>query len=133
MSEELKHSNKSKSSTPKKYFLFKCGPTGSGKSSVEEVVDNYLKEKKEIKTKLFTHKNKNTVNLSIDDLVERNPYFKKGVDRIFKKLFDKQEKKIKREVKTEKFVNEKTRKEKVKKLDTITNERITKVIIEEVR
>ena len=117
-----------KSSTDTKYFLFKCGPTGSGKSNVEQIVDNYLTAKKEIKTKLFTHKD--TVNLSIDDLVERNPYFKEGVDRIFKKLFDRHKRKLKQEVKTKEVVFEKTRKEKVKTIDSITTDRITKVIIE---
>ena len=37
----------------KKYILFKCGPTGSGKSKIELLVDEYLNNKKEIYGPLF--------------------------------------------------------------------------------
>ena len=52
--EKIDEPTKSKSSSNKtKYLLFKCGPTGSGKSNVESVVDNYLKKTKEIKKNIF--------------------------------------------------------------------------------
>jgi hypothetical protein len=116
----------SKESNKTKYFLFKCGPTGSGKSNVESVIDNYLK--KEIKKNIFTHKD--TVNLSIDDLVERNPYFKSGIDSIFEKIISKAKLKIKKEIKAEGVITEKTRKEKIKSLESIANERIIKILLE---
>lgn len=127
--EKIDEPTKSKSSSNKtKYFLFKCGPTGSGKSNVESVVDNYFKKTKEIKKNIFTHKD--TVNLSIDDLVERNPYFKSGIDNIFEKIISKAKSKIKKEIKTEGVVTEKTRKEKIKSLESIANERIIKILLE---
>lgn len=44
--EKAKTKSSSKESSKKtKYFLFKCGPTGSGKSNVEFVIDNYFKKK----------------------------------------------------------------------------------------
>ena len=94
----VKTKSSSKESSKKtKYFLFKCGPTGSGKSNVEYVIDNYLKKNKEIKKNIFTHKD--TVNLSIDDLVERNPYFKNGIDGTFEKIISKAKSKIKKQLK----------------------------------
>ena len=125
----VKTKSSSKESSKKtKYFLFKCGPTGSGKSNVEFVIDNYLKKNKESKKNIFTHKD--TVNLSIDDLVERNPYFKSGVDSIFEKIISKAKSKIKKEIKSEGVVMEKTRKEKIKSLESIANERIIKILLE---
>lgn len=127
--EKIDEPTKSKSSSNKtKYLLFKCGPTGSGKSNIESVVDNYLKKTKEIKKNIFTHKD--TVNLSIDDLVERNPYFKSGIDNIFEKIISKAKSKIKKEIKAEGVVTEKTRKEKIKSLESIANERIIKILLE---
>ena len=121
--------NKTKDQPTKtKYFLFKCGPTGSGKSIIESEIDKYLKEKTEIIGNIFTHKD--TVNLSIDDLVEKNPYFKQNVDLVFKKLFDKHKLKLKRKIKKEEEIIGKTRKEKVKSIQSITNEHIIKIIIE---
>ena len=111
-----------------KYILFKCGPTGSGKSIIESEIDKYLKEKTEITDNIFTHKD--TVNLSIDDLVEKNPYFKQNVDLVFKKLFDKHKLKLKRKIKKEEEIIGKTRKDKVKSIQSITNEHIIKIIIE---
>ena len=126
--EPTKSKSSSKESNKPKYFLFKCGPTGSGKSNVEYIVDNYFKKTKEIKKNIFTHKD--TVNLSIDDLVERNPYFKNGIDNIFEKIISKAKSKIKKEIKTEGLVIEKTRKEKIKSLESIANERIIKILLE---
>ena len=111
-----------------KYILFKCGPTGSGKSIIESEIDKYLKEKTEITDNIFTHKD--TVNLSIDDLVEKNPYFKQNVDLVFKKLFDIHKLKLKRKIKKEEEIIGKTRKDKVKSIQSITNEHIIKIIIE---
>ena len=111
-----------------KYFLFKCGPTGSGKSMIETEIDKYLKEKTEITDNIFTHKD--TVNLSIDDLIEKNPYFKEKVDLVFKKLFDKHKLKIKRQIKKEEEIIGKTRKDKVKSIQSIANEHLIKIIIE---
>jgi hypothetical protein len=129
IAEQVKTKSSSKESSKKtKYFLFKCGPTGSGKSIVESVIDNYLKKHKEIKKNIFTHKD--TVNLSIDDLVERNPYFKSGIDSIFEKIIAKTKLKIKKEIKSEGVVMEKTRKEKIKSLESIANERIIKILLE---
>jgi len=111
-----------------KYFIFKCGPTGSGKSNVEYIVDNYLQGTKEIKGNIFNHKD--TVNLSIDDLVEKNPYFKSAIDSIFEKIINKAKPKIKKEIKEEGVVMEKHRKEKIKSLESIANERIIKILLE---
>lgn len=126
--ESSKSKSSSKESNKTKYFLFKCGPTGSGKSNLESIIDNYLKKNKEINKNIFTHKD--TVNLSIDDLVERNPYFKNGIDSIFEKIISKAKSKIKKEIKTEGVVTEKTRKEKVKSLESIANERVIKILLE---
>ena len=127
--EPTKSKSSSKESSKKtKYFLFKCGPTGSGKSNVEFVIDNYFKKTKEFKKNIFTHKD--TVNLSIDDLVEKNPYFKNGIDNIFEKIISKAKSKIKKEIKAEGVVTEKTRKEKIKSLESMANERIIKILLE---
>tara|TARA_B100001758_G_scaffold78179_1_gene66183 strand:+ start:5017 stop:6072 length:1056 start_codon:yes stop_codon:yes gene_type:complete len=130
--EPTKSKSSSKESNKTKYLLFKCGPTGSGKSNVEFVIDNYFKKTKEFKKNIFTHKD--TVNLSIDDLVERNPYFKNGIDNIFEKIISKAKskikKEIKKEIKAEGVVTEKTRKEKLKSLKSIANERIIKILLE---
>ena len=120
--------DKSKDQPKDKYFLFKCGPTGSGKSIIETEINKYLKEKAEITHNIFTHKD--TVNLSIDDLVEKNPYFKEKVDLVFKKLFDKHKLKLKRKIKKEEEIIGKTRKDKIKSIQSITNEHIIKIIIE---
>ena len=114
--------------TQKKYFLFKCGPTGSGKSTIESVLDTYLKTHSEINSKIFT--STNTFNLSIDDLVERNPYFKENIDILFNKLLKNKTKQIKRVLKTDPEVaGVKSRKDKTKTIDTILNEKIVQIVI----
>lgn len=115
---------------PKKYFLFKCGPTGSGKSSMEKIIDTYLKTKKEFTTSVFDHKK--TANLSIDDLVERNPYFKERVDMVFDRLFKKYKQRVISEIKPELLFKMKDmdRKEKLKSINSIADGRVAKIIID---
>ena len=58
-----------------KFFIFTMGPTGSGKNSLHKKVIEYLGKEynKNIEEKSF-------VNLSLDDLIVKNPYYKAGVD-----------------------------------------------------
>ena len=58
-----------------KFFIFTMGPTGSGKNSLHKKVIEYLGKEynKHIEEKSF-------VNLSLDDLIVKNPYYKAGVD-----------------------------------------------------
>ena len=97
---------------------------------MEQIVDTYLKTKKEFTTATFT--SKDTANLSIDDLVERNPYFKERVDMVFDRLFKKYKQTIMPKIKTELFTKKEDidRKEKLKSLNSITNGRVAKIIIE---
>ena len=125
---EIKIEEPTEITTQKKYFLFKCGPTGSGKSTIESVLDTYLLTHSEINSKIFT--STNTINLSIDDLVERNPYFKENIDILFNKLLKNKTKQIKRDLKTDPKVSDlKSRKDKTKTIDTILNEKIVKIVI----
>lgn len=58
-----------------KFFIFTMGPTGSGKNSLHKKVIGYLGKEynKDIEEKSF-------VNLSLDDYIVKNPYYKAGVD-----------------------------------------------------
>lgn len=58
------------------FFIFTMGPTGSGKNSLHKKVIEYLGKEyeKDIDEKSF-------VNLSIDDHIVKNPYYKAGVDQ----------------------------------------------------
>lgn len=114
----------------KKYILFKCGPTGSGKSKIELLVDEYLNNKEEIYGPLFS--DVSTVNLSIDDLVNKNPYFKDNIDKYFLVRFKELEKKLKKQMDTsDKKVNSSSRKVKMKSINKKIDEKIKEIIIKE--
>ena len=85
------------------YFIITAGPTASGKSSVINKISNYFKNK-ELNNK------KNTDFISVDALIEKNPYFKREVDNYFKKYFKNKKNEIYNELayptkKTIKFFN----------------------------
>jgi len=114
----------------KKYILFKCGPTGSGKSKIELLVDEYLNNKEEIYGPLFS--DVSTVNLSIDDLVNKNPYFKDNIDKYFLVRFKELEKKLKKQMDTsDEKVNSSSRKVKIKSINKKIDEKIKEIIIKE--
>lgn len=62
------------------YFIITAGPSASGKSSAIDKISNYFKNK-ELNDK------KNIDFISVDALIEKNPYFKREVDNYFKKYF----------------------------------------------
>ena len=112
----------------KKYILFKCGPTGSGKSKIELLVDEYLNNKEEIYGPLFS--DVSTVNLSIDDLVNKNPYFKDNIDKYFLIRFKELKKKLKKQIESSEE-NVISRKVKIKSINKKTDELIKEIIIKE--
>ena len=69
------------------FFIILAGPSGSGKSTLINKISNYLKNDELLDKK-------NTVFISVDDLIEKNPYFKKEVNNYFKKQFKSKKKDI---------------------------------------
>ena len=62
------------------YFIIVAGPTASGKSTLVDKISGYLKNKELI--------DKSKTNfISIDDLIDKNPYFKNEIESYFKKQF----------------------------------------------
>jgi len=62
------------------YFIIVAGPTASGKSSLVNKISHYLKNEELLdKTK--------TNFISVDNFIEKNPYFKNEIDNYFKKQF----------------------------------------------
>ena len=85
------------------YFIIVAGPTASGKSSAIDKISNYFKNN-ELNSKKYTD------FISIDALIEKNPYFKREVDNYFKKNFKNKKNEIYNELayptkKTIKFFN----------------------------
>ena len=64
------------------YFIITAGPTASGKSSTIDKISHYFKNKE-------LNEKKNTDFISVDALIEKNPFFKREVDNYFKKYFKK--------------------------------------------
>ena len=62
------------------YFIITAGPTASGKSSTIDKISNYL-HNDEINNEKYTD------FISVDALIEKNPYFKREIDNYFKKNF----------------------------------------------
>jgi DNA relaxase NicK len=85
------------------YFIIAAGPTASGKSSAIDKISNYFKND-ELNSK------KHTEFISVDALIEKNPYLKQEVDNYFKKNFKNKKNEIYNELayptnKTIKFFN----------------------------
>ena len=68
------------SNTDNPYFIIVAGPTASGKSTLVNKISHYLNNKE------LDDKNK-TNFISIDNLIEKNPYFKNEIEKYFKKQF----------------------------------------------
>ena len=68
------------SNTDNPYFIIVAGPTASGKSTLVNKISHYLTNED------FIDKSK-TNFISIDNLIEKNPYFKNEIDNYFKKQF----------------------------------------------
>jgi hypothetical protein len=69
------------------YFIITAGPTASGKSSTIDKISNYL-HNDEINNEKYTD------FISVDALIEKNPYFKREIDNYFKKNFKNKNKDI---------------------------------------
>ena len=85
------------------YFIITAGPSASGKSSSINKIANYFKNNE------LLNKKKTDV-ISVDNLIEKNPYFKTEIDNYFKKYFKSKKKDIYNELlyptqKTIKFFN----------------------------
>ena len=85
------------------YFIITAGPSASGKSSSINKIANYFKN-----NELLNKKKTNII--SVDNLIEKNPYFKNEIDNYFKKYFKSKKKNIYNELlyptqKTIKFFN----------------------------
>ena len=66
--------------TEKPYFIITAGPTASGKGSLKNKIISYLNA-----GDIITDSNTN--KLSIDEYIEKNPYFIKEIDKYFKLHF----------------------------------------------
>jgi hypothetical protein len=66
--------------TEKPYFIITAGPTASGKGSLKNKIISYLNA-----TDIIT--DSNTTELSIDEYIEKNPYFIQEIDKYFKLHF----------------------------------------------
>jgi uridine kinase len=103
------------------YFIIVAGPTASGKSTLVNKISTYIKNDELIdKTK--------TNFISIDNLIEKNPYFKNEIDKYFKKQFKNNRSDIYNEFlypskKTIKFFN-KVYWESRKNIDCITGKKL---------
>ena len=64
----------------KPYFIITAGPTASGKGSLKHKIISYLNAEDIIT-------DSNTNELSIDEYIEKNPYFIKEIDKYFKLHF----------------------------------------------
>jgi len=103
------------------YFIIVAGPTASGKSTLVNKISHYLKNEE------FIDKSK-TNFISIDNLIEKNPYFKNEIDNYFKKQFKNDKNNIYNEFlypskKTIKFFN-KVYWESRKNIDCLTGKKL---------
>ena len=103
------------------YFIIVAGPTASGKSTLVNKISQYLNiEELNNKTK--------TKFISIDNLIEKNPYFKNEIENYFKKQFKNDKNNIYNEflyptIKTIKFFN-KVYWESRKNVDCVTGKKL---------
>ncbi|MDB4614037.1 hypothetical protein OAH43_00735 [bacterium] len=109
------------SNTYNPYFIIVAGPTASGKSTLVNKISHYLKNED------FIDKSK-TNFISIDNLIEKNPYFKNEIDNYFKKQFKNNKSNIYNEFlypskKTIKFFN-KIYWESRKNIDCVTGKKL---------